>query len=588
MNKTININLAGIVFALDEDAFVVMNQYLERVKASFAGTEGKEEIIADIESRMAELLQAKLNKAKQVINLNDVNEVRTQMGDPEDIMNEVGADEPTQDSKKRTDDPIFTAPKRIFRDPDDKVLGGVSSGLAAYFGLDPVWVRLIFVILLFSGVGVVPYIILWMVIPEAKTTADRLQMKGKPVNLSTIEKTIREDLEGLGKRAQGFAQDTSKIEKPLTRALTTIFHFIGEVLRAILTFIGKFFGFVFLLIGAFFLILFFMALVWPVINIDGTQLDLWAGIDYLKAMFGNSAAITLFIAGAAMTMVAALVGIVLSGIRILFKKKAPVQVRTGIIITSVVGVIMLFAGGSMMAREFSSEATFKVQDSIETQGKVLTIATPESDIPAWDEDTEFKWYLRDGMQIIRRVSFTIKPSTNGKTYLEREQSARGKTRTSAYENASAFNYGWVQADSVLNLPATIELGDGQLFRAQEIRTILYLKVGERVYLDPTARQVIYDIDNVKNIWDHEMVGYTWEMRPEGLTCLDCPDTLKQVGGNDNIKIDREGIRVNVTEDGVQKKVIINEEGVSVEQDGETRIDELEKKIEELEKELEKK
>jgi phage shock protein PspC (stress-responsive transcriptional regulator) len=537
---------------------------------------------------MAELLQAKLNKAKQVINLSDVNEIRAQMGDPEDILNEVGQEEPVGEGNKRTEDPVFSAPKRIFRDPDDKVIGGVSAGLAAYFGLDPVWVRLIFVILLFSGVGIVPYIILWMVIPEAKTTADRLQMKGKPVNLSTIEKTIRQDLEGLGKKAQGFAKDTSKIEKPLTRALTTLFNFIGELLRGILNLIGKVFGFLFLLIGAFFLILFFMALVWPVINIDGTQLDLWSGIDYLKAMFGNSAAITLFIAGMAMTMVAAFVGIVLSGIRILFRKKAPSQVRTGIILTSVVGVILLFAGGSMMAREFSSEATYKAQDPIETQGKVLTIATPESDIPAWDEDTEFKWYLRDGKQIVRRVSFTIKPSTNGQTYLEREQSARGKTRTLAYDNANQFTYGWTQNDSVLHLPPTIELGDGQLFRSQEIRTILYLKEGERVYLDPSARQVIYDIDNVKNIWDHEMVGYTWEMRAEGLTCLDCPETLKQVGGNENIQIDENGIRVNVTEDGVRKKVIIDENGVQVEKEGETRIDELEKKIEELEKELEKK
>ena len=154
MNKTININLAGIIFYVDEDAYTYFNEYLESVKAKFDDSDEREEIISDIEARIAELLQQKLNDNKQVVNRQDVDEIIAVMGSPEDYV----VDEDTEGtSSKETSSADrnfqYTGPKRLFRNPDDKILSGVSSGLAAYFGIDPIWVRLIWVALFFGLVG---------------------------------------------------------------------------------------------------------------------------------------------------------------------------------------------------------------------------------------------------------------------------------------------------------------------------------------------------------------------------------------------------------------------------------------------------
>ena len=585
MKKTININLAGIVFSLDEDAFQMMSQYLDRVKESFKDAEGRDEIIGDIEARIAELFEQKLNKAKQVINLQDTQEVIAQMGEPEEMAEDAGEDQPGR--KQTQEDPVFNAPKRIFRDPDDKILGGVAGGLAAYFGIDPVWVRLIFVGLFFAGPGFVAYLILWIVIPKASTTAERLQMRGKPVNLSTIEKSIRDDLDGLGKKAKNFAEDSGKFQAPLTRFANQVASFLGEMLRIIFTFLGKLIGFVMLFIGTILLIALFTGLFWPVFNVDGNQFDAWTALDYLIAMFGGGMALNVFLVGISITMLGTLVLIVLGGIRILFKKRTSPMIRNGIAIAISIAVIMSFVGGGLMAREFSTRAEHTVQEDLPTEAKTIMVTANGPEVPAWDEDLEFKWYLQDGKQIISKVNFTVEKSTTGQTHLVTKHAARGRSRTKAYQSAAAFSYEWSMEDSTLILPRTFTLPDGENYRSQSVQTILKLKEGDRVYLDPTALGVIYDIKNTENIWDHEMVGRTWEMRPEGLTCLDCPAGLETVGDS-KVRISEEGVHVEVTEDGKRKKVIIDEDGVQIEEVSGDKIQELEKKIEALEKELQEK
>ena len=129
MKKTFTINISGIIFHIDEDAFEKLNNYLETIKSYFANSEGRDEIIADIESRIAEMLQSKINEQKQVITIDDINEVIGIMGEPEQI----GGDG-TQEKKQREEQ---RHSKRFFRDPDNKVLGGVCGGIGAYFNIDP-------------------------------------------------------------------------------------------------------------------------------------------------------------------------------------------------------------------------------------------------------------------------------------------------------------------------------------------------------------------------------------------------------------------------------------------------------------------
>src|SRR5690606_29469587 len=141
MNKTVNINLAGIFFHIDEDAYIKLQRYLEAIKRSFTDSQGRSEIIADIEARIAELFAERMKHDKQVIGTKEVEEVIAIMGQPEDYLvdDEIFEDQPKQQTTR-------SASKKLFRDTDNSYIGGVASGLSHYLGIDAIWVRLIWLL----------------------------------------------------------------------------------------------------------------------------------------------------------------------------------------------------------------------------------------------------------------------------------------------------------------------------------------------------------------------------------------------------------------------------------------------------------
>jgi len=178
MKNTVSINLGGMVYHIDEDAYVVLKNYLDRIKEEIRDLEGNHEIYSDIESRIAELINEKFSNFKQVVTLSDVEEIISIMGKPEDI---------SGNSKSKRSYSSYRKNKRMYRDPDNRIIGGVCSGLAAYLNQDVTIVRVIFVLLAFFGMaGGFIYIILWIVLPEANTIAQRLEMRGEEVTLNSI------------------------------------------------------------------------------------------------------------------------------------------------------------------------------------------------------------------------------------------------------------------------------------------------------------------------------------------------------------------------------------------------------------------
>ena len=169
MNKTLTINLGGVVFNIEENAYQKLNKYSEGVKSYFSDVEGKEEIITDIESRIAEKFQAILKKEKrQALLDSDIDQVISEIGTPEDFKEFEDQEEPMYTENTFSQE-ASKEPRRLFRNEDDTVLGGVCSGLGAYLGVDPVVIRLAFILLLvFAGIGLIPYIILWIVLPKGK------------------------------------------------------------------------------------------------------------------------------------------------------------------------------------------------------------------------------------------------------------------------------------------------------------------------------------------------------------------------------------------------------------------------------------
>ena len=207
MNKIFNINLGGYPFVIDDDAYYKLDKYLKHVKKHFSTSEGCDEIISDIETRIAELFNEHL-KGQPIVSVREVDSMIEVMGTPRDF----GASEEFDDyestsSKRRS---RFKTGKRLYRDTDDKVIAGVCSGLAAYFGVeDPLIFRLIFVVLFFGGVGPIAYIIFWIAVPKAKTSADKLSMKGEPINIDNIARKVEEELNNLSTTITDFAKDLS-------------------------------------------------------------------------------------------------------------------------------------------------------------------------------------------------------------------------------------------------------------------------------------------------------------------------------------------------------------------------------------------
>ena len=184
MNKTISINLGGFFFHIDEDAYQKLSRYFDAVKRSLA-PDGRDEIMSDIETRIAELFQERLQNEKQVVGLVEIDQVIAIMGQPEDYKID---DENTNFSSFTSSNDSNKKSKRLYRDHDNSILGGVASGFGHYLNIDPLWIRILFIISpwITFGTSLLIYLILWILIPEALTTSQKLEMKGEPINISSI------------------------------------------------------------------------------------------------------------------------------------------------------------------------------------------------------------------------------------------------------------------------------------------------------------------------------------------------------------------------------------------------------------------
>lgn len=188
MKITVSINIGGYPFNIDEDAYSELKRYLRSLELHFAGEESTSEILSDIEARIAELFRARLTGYKQVITLADVREVISVLGSPEDI-----SDGNTDSRGSRTSRSGY---HRMYRDPDRRIIGGVCSGIGAYWNIEPLVVRIIFLALVLAGgLGVLIYLILYIVLPEAKTTSQKIEMKGEPVNIENIKDAVKNEFE---------------------------------------------------------------------------------------------------------------------------------------------------------------------------------------------------------------------------------------------------------------------------------------------------------------------------------------------------------------------------------------------------------
>ena len=198
MKKTYTINLSGKIFHIDEDALEKLQEYINTLKTYYTREEDGNEIMDDIENRIGELFTESLKEQfREVVTIEDVDQAIATMGTPDDIIDE--------DEQPRTS-PSKQA-KKLYRNPDDKILGGVAGGMAAYWGISSLLIRICFVLLCcYYGIFIIVYIILWIAVPKAKTTKQKLEMKGESINVSNIERSIKDEYQEI-KNGKGAAEN---------------------------------------------------------------------------------------------------------------------------------------------------------------------------------------------------------------------------------------------------------------------------------------------------------------------------------------------------------------------------------------------
>jgi phage shock protein PspC (stress-responsive transcriptional regulator) len=529
MKKTIDINLAGLRFSLDEDAYQRLQAYLRALESQLAQTVGKEEILADIEGRIAELFTVNLNTGKQVINLAEVDAVISTMGAPEDFAGDdaeggrvAGDWQPlgAEESNK----------KRLFRDADDRVVGGVASGLAAYFEVDPVVVRLLWAASIFlGGLGVWLYLIMWVVVPPARTTADRLRMRGEKVNWKNIQKTVEDELNGVADRVDRFARGEKMGRSQGARVANEIVQTTGQVLVYILKFVAKFIGglFIGLSIAAgigLTVVTFGRGLTFNGAVIEPEQLGTF--LDVFAPDGLTSSTIILLIL---MLLLGPVVGIFTVGARILFglpwRHKGLRLAGLVATIVSVVAVVVASFWGVRTAHEFEEESIVTENQTLpdgRTNWRVVTHFAPIDEAEARlhfdDEESDGEWIFTQNQLYTNLVDFTVESASGSQAYLVVERIAHGASGRVARERAQKIDYKLdARPDGTLDLNALVGIDRADKFRGQRVKVTLYLPVGHTVYLDPSTMDVLDNVPNLENTYDHDMVGLTWTMTEGGLT-----------------------------------------------------------------------
>lgn len=590
MKKNISINISGIIFHIEEDGYETLRKYLDSINSYFGSFEDSTEILADIESRIAEIFLSRLNDGKQVVTSEDVAALIGTMGNVNDFKaaeeqefapgnatrqesNQSKSKESTssgtsvnkklfRDEKRKilggvsagfahyfNIDPVWprllfalltlgtyggfllvyiilwivipfsleleeeSAVKKMYRDSDNKVVGGVASGVAAFFGVDITIIRLLFVALTFAAfLGVILYVILWIALPEAKTITEKMQMQGEALTLSNIESTVKK---GLNEKEN---QDESTLAKIIlfpfrliAMVLTGIAKALGPVFKVSIDVLRILIGVFITLLGVVFILslIFTFGIVFGLLQAPQWMIlsDWSAGAsNFPLEAFRNSFSLWTVAFAFLVTFIPCLF-ITLLGNSIIAKK---------IVFNSYVGwtlFVLFFVSLAFMAinvprmvYEFKEDGTYKTEKAFILNGKTPYLKINETGMNDYDvTDLNLKGYEGQEVKLVQHFE------------------AQGSSRKVAIENAQMVEYNVIQRDSSIIFDSNITFKKDAKFRAQRLKMDLFIPYNMPFVIEEDLWRFIhykgtyydFDRDNVE----------TWRITTDGLECLTCDNDL---------------------------------------------------------------
>lgn len=578
MNKTVNINLGGMFFHIDEDAFQKLSRYFDAIKRSLSNSNGQDEIIKDIEIRIAELVAEKHTNEKQVINLAELDEIIAVMGQPEDYRIDNDADEPIKTNTFNSTSGPDLGRKKLYRDKDGAMIGGVLSGLSYYFGIDKVWLRIFMLVAIwFYGTGILAYIILWIVMPEAKTTSEKLEMMGEPVTISNIEKKVREEFESVAEKFKN--ADYDKMGNQVKTGAEKVGSSFGDFILTILKIFAKFFG-ILLIMGSLTTLVFLLIGVFTL----GSN----AFIDFPWQSFieaGNFTDYPIWSFGLLMFFA---VGIPFFFLLLLgFKLLAPNAKSIGniasytLIAIWLICVAFAISIAIQQATAYSSNGRIVIKENINLAANdTLHIKFRNNDFYTNDKNTYHNFMITldsSNVKVIysNNVSLRIEKTDEKMPYLQIEKEAKGKTLSDAKSRAEKITYGYSIIGNQLILDNYLVTNLSNKFRDQEIEITLYLPQGTLFKADENVQDHDRSDDEFFNL-HYSSDKYLYQVKEDKVKCLDCPanedeyndvdvDTMQEMENDSTItttvKVNGETISVNTS--GKTGSLTTNKDGVII-------------------------
>ncbi len=578
MKKNISINISGIIFHIEEDGYETLRNYLDSINRYFSSYDDSKEIISDIENRIAEIFLSKLTNGKQIINTEDVDSLMATMGSIQDFE---AIEEPESQQKERSKakSEKSTEPKKLYRDNQRKILGGVAAGLANYFGIDPLWIRLILVIgvlgldfflwgaasgffligyiifwivvpasdkleedkevkklfrnpedrviagvasgiaayfgtevtiirllfvitFFFGGAGLLIYFILWIIAPEAKTITDKMQMQGESVTLSNIESNIKESLNVKeGEEENLFV----KILLFPFRLIATIVSGLGKALGPFMLFLVE----AIRVIAGIILVITSAALLFSLLIAAGVLMGMFAGSEYISGelplmMIRDSVPVFTTIT-AFFTLFIPALALALLGVTIIAKRKIiPSAVGWSMFAIWMISLLGLGLTLPNVVRQYKSEGTHRVTDYYDFNEKPAVLSLEEVGMDDYQQTT-LRLYGYEGDQY----------------KLVRKYESRGSSRQDAKANAQMVNYNVKQQDSVLIFDSNLTFKDDAKFRGQSLEMELYIPYESKFHMTDDLRYIIRNTIYRSGYRPSQMEGNTWMFTESGLRCLTC-------------------------------------------------------------------
>ena len=587
MNKTISINLGGFFFHIDEDAYQKLSRYFDAVKRSLS-PDGRDEIMKDIESRIAELFQERIQNEKQVIGLAEIDTVIGIMGQPEDY--KIDDEKSTYQSSSSSSTNFYYPSKRLYRDKENGMLGGVIAGLGHYLGIDTLWLRIIMVILFFGfGTGLFVYIVLWILVPEAVTTTQKLEMKGEPITISNIEKKVKEGFDDITSKFSNIDHEkiantaksgATRIGSTIEEVITTIFKVFAKIIGAFIVFFSGI-GLLAIIITS--IIMIFSSTMpdnYILNNIQtpiGLETPLWAQGMLLLLGFG----IPLFF-------------LLILGLKLIVNNLRSIgnYVKYSLLAVWLIAVGIIISLGINEASQLAFEGKSVQKEVIAiVPTDTLKIKFKNNDFYSKSNyrHHDFKITQDEGDNEIiysNNVSIEIKYTDEATPYMLIEKLANGKSTSQAKKRAEKIKYNYKIEGNTIVLDNYLLTAVENKFRGQEVEIYLYLPKGTIFQTDESYSNYDRSDYDFFDENEYDTKNPVYRVDSDKIRCLNC---LESESNNDlsiEIETDDTSASIYYDENGVLVKKVINKEENGLVKSTEERITATKKvKLDSIKKEV---